>query len=277
MRGAYLDTLWSQLLDLRKRLAADGLDAAELAVAEYAAVPWRQTALPAEVFWQDFLEFVGEVGDFGGTSRQEAELFAHAGVRGDPDLVETLACALHSGVRLGPLGFRAREVLGLPAYAQVAAGAVDRFSVTATVLGSEDWQPLEASVSCALRRRDRPCRTPGGEPAGVPPGLGTSPGRRTRPGTDYHDTGRGPHAGLGPARRIAHVTCRSEPEWQVRFGRTPQGTEDPWYGGRYQVESCLDTTPPSWCAASTPAAMSCRQTPMNTHDIGRGRGDRRAA
>ncbi len=30
MRGAYLEPLWSQLQDLRERLAADGLDAAEL-------------------------------------------------------------------------------------------------------------------------------------------------------------------------------------------------------------------------------------------------------
>ncbi|MGW2652020.1 MAB_1171c family putative transporter, partial [Streptomyces sp. NPDC001393] len=35
------------------------------AVAEYAAVPWRRTAMPADVFWQDFLEFLVEVGDFG--------------------------------------------------------------------------------------------------------------------------------------------------------------------------------------------------------------------
>jgi hypothetical protein len=124
------------------------------AVTEYAVVPWRQTTMPADVFWQDFLELLGEVGDFGGTSRQEAELFLHAGVRGDLDLVETLACALHGEYASARWDFRAREILGLRAYAQVAAGAVDRFTATAAVLGSEDWQPQEAMLSCALRQGD---------------------------------------------------------------------------------------------------------------------------
>ncbi|MEV8562851.1 hypothetical protein AB0478_41795 [Streptomyces sp. NPDC051917] len=124
------------------------------AVAEYAAVPWRRTAMPADVFWQDFLELLVEVGDFGGTYLQEAELFLHAGVGSDVDLVETLARALHSEYASARLDFRAREILGLRAYAQVAAGAVDRFAATATVLGSEDWQSLEAMVSYALQRGD---------------------------------------------------------------------------------------------------------------------------
>ncbi|MEV6057249.1 hypothetical protein [Streptomyces sp. NPDC052107] len=74
--------------------------------------------------------------------------------RGDLDLVETLACALHSEYASARWYFRAREIQGLRAYAQVAAGAVDRFTATAAVLGSEDWQPLEAMVSCALRQSD---------------------------------------------------------------------------------------------------------------------------
>ncbi len=125
------------------------------AVAEYAAVPWRRTAMPANVFWQDFLELLGEVGDFGGTYQQEAELFLHAGVRSDVDLVETLTRTLHSEYAAARWDFRAREILGLRVYAQVAAGAVDRFTATATVLGSEDWQPLEAMVSSALQLGDR--------------------------------------------------------------------------------------------------------------------------
>ncbi|MCF3135873.1 hypothetical protein [Streptomyces olivochromogenes] len=123
-------------------------------VSEYAAVAWRQTAMPADVFWQDFLELLGEVGDFGGPYRQEAELFVHAEVQGDLDLVETLACALHSEYALARWDFRARESLGHRAYAQVAAGAVDQFTATAAVLGSQDGQPLEAMVLSALRRGD---------------------------------------------------------------------------------------------------------------------------
>ena len=59
-------------------------------------------------------------------------------------------------------------------------------------------------------------------------------------GGDYHDAARGPHTGLGLARRLAHVTYRSEPELATRFGRSPQGAEHPWRGGRYQVDSYLD-------------------------------------
>ncbi|MER2138323.1 MAG: homoserine O-acetyltransferase, partial [Arthrobacter sp.] len=45
-------------------------------------------------------------------------------------------------------------------------------------------------------------------------------------GGDYYN-GRAPLAGLGLARRIAHITYRSEAELQYRFGRTPQSGEDP--------------------------------------------------
>ena len=64
-------------------------------------------------------------------------------------------------------------------------------------------------------------------------------------GGDYY-SGAGPVDGLGLARRIAHITYRSEPELEHRFGRSAQGTEtpfgstDPSARGRYQVESYLD-------------------------------------
>ncbi|GGO98989.1 homoserine O-acetyltransferase [Wenjunlia tyrosinilytica] len=96
-------------------------------------------------------------------------------------------------------------------------------------------------------------------------------------GGDYHDTGRGPHAGLGLARRIAHVTYRSEPELQVRFARTPQGTEDPWKGGRYQVESYLDHHAAKLVRRFDAGSYVVLADAMNTHDIGRGRGGTRAA
>ncbi len=62
---------------------------------------------------------------------------------------------------------------------------------------------------------------------------------------DYYD-GAHPVAGLGLARRIAHITYRSERELDARFGRAEQGTEQPLGAvlpvdrGRYQVESYLD-------------------------------------
>lgn len=96
-------------------------------------------------------------------------------------------------------------------------------------------------------------------------------------GGDYHDSGRGPHAGLGLARRIAHVTYRSEPELQVRFGRAPQGTEDPWNGGRYRVESYLDHHADKLVRRFDAASYVVLADAMNTHDIGRGLGGTRAA
>ncbi|MFE1198699.1 homoserine O-acetyltransferase MetX [Streptomyces olivaceoviridis] len=96
-------------------------------------------------------------------------------------------------------------------------------------------------------------------------------------GGHYHDTGQGPHAGLGLARRLAHVTYRSEPELAVRFGRTPQGTEDPWSGGRYQVESYLDHHAAKLVRRFDAGSYVVLSEAMNSHDIGRGRGGIRAA
>src|SRR5690606_5823128 len=69
--------------------------------------------------------------------------------------------------------------------------------------------------------------------------IRSDPGWR---GGDYYDAGPGggPHAGLGLARRLAHLTYRGEAELQARFGRLPQDGEDPAHGGRYRVESYLD-------------------------------------
>ncbi|MFF0085764.1 homoserine O-acetyltransferase [Streptomyces canus] len=98
-------------------------------------------------------------------------------------------------------------------------------------------------------------------------------------GGDYHDASPrlGPHSGLGLARRLAHVTYRSEPELQVRFGRTPQGTEDPRNGGRYQVESYLDHHAAKLVRRFDAGSYVTLAEAMNSHDIGRGRGGTRAA
>lgn len=59
-------------------------------------------------------------------------------------------------------------------------------------------------------------------------------------GGDYDRAGPGPTAGLGLARRIAHLSYRSARELDLRFGRTPQAGEDPTGTGRYAVQSYLD-------------------------------------
>src|SRR6195952_1454908 len=59
-------------------------------------------------------------------------------------------------------------------------------------------------------------------------------------GGDYHGTGRIPEAGLGIARRFAHLTYRGETELDTRFANTAQADEDPLSGGRYAVQSYLE-------------------------------------
>ena len=60
-------------------------------------------------------------------------------------------------------------------------------------------------------------------------------------GGDYYGRAQGPEAGLGIARRIAHITYRSELELHERFDRDVQD-ESPGDDGRprYAVESYLD-------------------------------------
>ena len=53
---------------------------------------------------------------------------------------------------------------------------------------------------------------------------------------DYYDRPRGPIEGMGIARRIAHLTYRTEAEMDIRFGRELQGDDT----GRFAVESYLD-------------------------------------
>ncbi|MGW6413583.1 homoserine O-acetyltransferase MetX [Streptomyces sp. NPDC055055] len=96
-------------------------------------------------------------------------------------------------------------------------------------------------------------------------------------GGNYHHTGHGPYTGLGLARRLAHITYRSEQELASRFGRSPQDTEDPWRGGRYQVESYLDHQAAKLVRRFDAGSYVVLSEAMNSHDIGRGRGGTRAA
>ncbi|MFF3554167.1 homoserine O-acetyltransferase [Streptomyces tsukubensis] len=98
-------------------------------------------------------------------------------------------------------------------------------------------------------------------------------------GGDYHGAGpgSGPHRGLGIARELAHVTYRSEPELDERFGRSAQASEDPWSGGRYQVESYLDHQAHKLVDRFDAGSYVVLTEAMNSHDIGRGRGGERAA
>ena len=97
-------------------------------------------------------------------------------------------------------------------------------------------------------------------------------------GGDYYDATTGPEVGLGIARRIAHVTYRSELELHERFGRAPQGVEEPLGGrGRYAVESYLDHHAGKLSGRFDANAYLVLTEAMNSHDVGRGRGGVAAA
>lgn len=93
-------------------------------------------------------------------------------------------------------------------------------------------------------------------------------------GGDYYDAplGSGPHRGLGLARRIGHVSYRSEVELEARFGRHPQEGEDPLAGGRYAVESYLDRQAEKLIRRFDANSYLVLSRTMDHHDIGRGRG-----
>ncbi len=93
-------------------------------------------------------------------------------------------------------------------------------------------------------------------------------------GGDYHDAaaGEGPTAGLGIARRIAHLTYRSELELSTRFGSAPQEGEDPLAGGRYAVQSYLDHQADKLMRRFDAGTYVALTDAMNTWDVGRGRG-----
>jgi homoserine O-acetyltransferase len=98
-------------------------------------------------------------------------------------------------------------------------------------------------------------------------------------GGDYYDAppGGGPHVGLGIARRLAHLTYRSEVELEQRFGRAAQPGEEPLAGGRYAVESYLDHHADKLARRFDANTYVVLTEAMNSHDVGRDRGGLAAA
>ena len=87
-------------------------------------------------------------------------------------------------------------------------------------------------------------------------------------GGDYYEAPRGPIEGMGIARRIAHLTYRTESEMDVRFGRELQGDDT----GRYAVESYLDHQAAKLAQRFDANTYIALTEAMNSHDIGRNRG-----
>ncbi|MBF6172557.1 homoserine O-acetyltransferase [Nocardia blacklockiae] len=96
-------------------------------------------------------------------------------------------------------------------------------------------------------------------------------------GGNYHGTGRAPVAGLGIARRIAHLSYRTEFELDHRFENRAQGDEDPRAGGRYAVQSYLEYQAQKLVHRFDAATYVLLTEAMNRHDVGRGRGGIAAA
>jgi homoserine O-acetyltransferase/O-succinyltransferase len=96
-------------------------------------------------------------------------------------------------------------------------------------------------------------------------------------GGDYHGTGRTPTTGLGIARRMAHLTYRTDFELDNRFENSAQGSEDPTRGGRYAVQSYLDHQADKLIARFDPSTYVLLTEALNRHDVGRGRGGVAAA
>lgn len=93
-------------------------------------------------------------------------------------------------------------------------------------------------------------------------------------GGQYYDAGPGggPHVGLSIARQIAQTTYRSAVEFDQRFGQSPQGTEDPWDGGRYAVQSYLEHQGQKFVHRFDANSYKVLTEAFMAHDLGRGRG-----
>jgi homoserine O-acetyltransferase len=85
-------------------------------------------------------------------------------------------------------------------------------------------------------------------------------------GGDFYDGPAGPVQGLDLARRIAHISYRSEGELATRFGRDVQDD------GRFAVESYLQHHGAKLVNRFDANSYIVLSAAMNSHDVGRGRG-----
>ncbi|HAM22635.1 MAG TPA: homoserine O-acetyltransferase [Actinobacteria bacterium] len=99
---------------------------------------------------------------------------------------------------------------------------------------------------------------------------------------DYYDSAQGPPLdGMGIARRIAHLTYRTENELAVRFDNLSQDGEDAFGStvpgvaqgaGRFAVTSYLDHQAARLADRFDAGTYVALTDAMSTHDVGRGRG-----
>jgi homoserine O-acetyltransferase/O-succinyltransferase len=94
---------------------------------------------------------------------------------------------------------------------------------------------------------------------------------------DYYGvgTGVGPVRGMAQARRLGHITYRSELELHQRFGNRPQPGEETLTAdrsGRFAVQSYLNYAAVRLERRFDPNTYLAINEAMNHHDVGRGRG-----
>lgn len=160
---------------------------------------------------------------------------------------------------------RLADVLGIDTWAGVVGGSMGGMRVLEWAVGHPDRVATAVVLaSCAQATAD--------QIAWCSPQLAAIRSDPQWLGGDYDD-GPGPVAGLGVARRVAHVTYRSEAELDTRFGRSPQPGEQPLGGGgRYAVESYLDHHADKLARRFDARSYVVLTEAMSSHDVGRGRG-----
>ncbi|MCW2622622.1 MAG: metX, partial [Frankiales bacterium] len=136
-----------------------------------------------------------------------------------------------------------------------------------------EWAVTEPDRVAALFALACPAATSAEQLAWCSPQLAAIQADPHWHGGDYYQDPVGPVTGLGIARRIAHVTYRSERELGARFGRAVQPDET----GRFAVESYLDHQADKLVRRFDAGSYVSLTRVMASHDIGRGRGGVAAA
>jgi homoserine O-acetyltransferase len=167
------------------------------------------------------------------------------------------------------------RLLGIESWAAVVGASMGGMRVLEwAILGPEagiEVRSFAAVATCA--------QSSGDQIAWAHPQLGAIRADPRWNGGDYYDApdGEGPHAGLAVARQIAHTTYRTAHELDERFGRLPQGGEDPLVDGRYAVQSYLDHHGDKLARRFDANSYLRLTETMMTHDLGRDRGGVEAA
>ncbi|WP_082495014.1 homoserine O-acetyltransferase [Cellulomonas sp. Leaf334] len=167
---------------------------------------------------------------------------------------------------------RLSDLLGIDAWALVIGASLGGLRVLEWAASAPERVESIAAIATAAQ-------TSGDQIAGFHTQLAAiRADPRYRDG-DYYDAadGEGPHVGLGLARQIAHQTYRSAKELDERFGRIPQGGEQPLEGGRFAVQSYLDHHGDKLSRRFDANTYVVLTRTMVTHDLGRDRGGVSAA